>query len=42
MTIFRDRWIVARDGQLVEYAPGDLAGKIVEDILEQTIPSPTL
>jgi Fic family protein len=42
MTIFSDRWLVARDGHIQEYSPGELASKIVEDILEESIPSPRL
>jgi Fic family protein len=42
MTIFRDRWLVARGERVQEYSPGELARKIVEDLLEETIPMPSL
>lgn len=38
MTIFKDRWLVARDGQILDLAPGELAVLIVDDILARTIP----
>jgi Fic family protein len=42
MTIVHDRWVVVRAGKVVEFAPSDLASKIVDDIIDKTIPSPTL
>jgi Fic family protein len=42
MTIVRDRWLVLAAGKVVEYSPGELAAKIVEDLGEWTIPSSTL
>ncbi|HEX3528617.1 MAG TPA: Fic family protein [Thermoanaerobaculia bacterium] len=42
MTIHRDRWIVVRDGKLLELSPSELAAKIAEDIAERAIPPGTL
>lgn len=42
MTIFRDRWLVLRQGTLHEYSPSELAARIADDIAEFTIPAPTL
>jgi Fic family protein len=42
MTIHQDRWLVVRDGRVLEFLPSELAVKIAEDILEETIPKSTL
>jgi hypothetical protein len=42
MTIYHDRWLVVREGRLLEFSPSDLAWKIAEDILGETIPSSSL
>jgi len=42
MTIVHDRWLVVRAGRVVEYAPGELASRIAEDISEKLIPPSTL
>jgi hypothetical protein len=42
MTIVRDRWVAATNQGITVYSPGEMAHRIVEELLERMIPSDTL
>lgn len=38
MTLHDDRWLVVRDGQILEHSPSELATRIADDILDADLP----
>lgn len=42
LTIHKDRWLVVRNGKILDLSPSELAMQIAEAIADKTIPEPTL